>query len=363
MKKILFLFPYPSGTAASQRFRFEQYYDLLTAQGFHLTKAPFLDPKTWNILYQPGHAFQKSLGILMGFLRRLLLLFTVRKYDFVFLHREAAPLGPPVFEWLLANVFGKKIIFDFDDAIWLPNTSQENKLARFLKFPEKARLTCRWAYKISAGNGYLAAFGKRAKGISEIEPSPTVVINPTTLDTLHQHNRLKNQHSQKLIIGWTGTHSTLIYLTDLLPVLRNLEQHHDFTFLVIADKNPDFDLKSFHYLPWQKSTETDDLLQMNIGVMPLTDDAWARGKCGFKALQYMALGIPALVSPVGVNTEIVQQGINGFVCQTPEDWYTALEWLLTNPQLRDELGKNARQTVVNRYSVQSNTPLFLSLFQ
>jgi glycosyltransferase involved in cell wall biosynthesis len=354
MKKILFLFPYPHGTAGSQRFRFEQYLEFLSENGFSCELQAFLDEKTWNALYQPGHTFAKITGILRGCFRRLAMLFWVNPFDFVFIHREAAPLGPPFFEWMIAKVFRKKIIFDFDDAIWLTPEPAGNRLANRLKWSSKTPLICRWAYRISAGNAYLADFAR--------QHNPQVILNPTTLDTEHWHNQIKNQLTQKCVIGWTGTHSTLPYLLELLPVIRELEQDFDFTFLVISNRNPGFELRSFVFLPWRKETETEDLLQFNIGVMPLPDDAWTRGKCGFKALQYMALGIPAVVSPVAVNMEIVKEGENGFLCQTPQAWKQRLTELLQDADLREKLGKKARQTIVERYSVQANCRNFLNLF-
>ena len=129
---------------------------------------------TWNILYQPGHAVKKVSGILSGFVRRLFLLFSVPTYDFVFVHREAAPVGPPVFEWFIAKVLGKKIIYDFDDAIWLANTSEANKMVAGVKWHHKVTNICRWAYKNSCGNTYLANYARHF--------NPVVVVNPTTID-------------------------------------------------------------------------------------------------------------------------------------------------------------------------------------
>lgn len=352
--KILFLFPYPSGTAASQRFRFEQYLDFLSEARFTYRLAPFLDEQTWRILYKPGYVLQKISGILRGFGRRFRLLFSIRQYNFVFIHREATPLGPPVVEWIIGKVLRKKIIYDFDDAIWLPNTSATNRIAAKLKWHHKTGSICRWAHKISVGNAYLADYARQF--------NPRVIINPTTIDTVHLHNQTKNQQTEQVVIGWTGTHSTIQYLHEIIPVLQQLETQFSFTFLVISDKEPTFSLGSLQYIPWRKSTEMDDLLRMNVGVMPLTDDKWAKGKCGFKALQYMALGIPALVSPVGVNTEIVDNGTNGFICAAPDDWCAHLAKLLTDFSLREQLGKNARRKVETHYSVQANRATFLGLF-
>jgi glycosyltransferase involved in cell wall biosynthesis len=356
--RILFLIPYPSGRAPSQRFRFEQYLDILTAHGHQYRLAPFLSEATWRILYKPGQAVQKALGILQGFGRRVAHLLAAPSYDFVFVHREAAPLGPPVFEWLLAKVLRKRLIYDFDDAIWLANTSEANQIAASFKWHHKVDSICRWAYKNSCGNSYLAAYARQF--------NPQVVINPTTIDTVHLHNQVRDQLAPgPLVVGWTGTHSTLKYLLPIVPVLAQLEAEGvAFEFRVISNQPPVFTqpLRSLQFVPWQKATEIPDLLAFHIGLMPLEDDKWAQGKCAFKALQYMALGIPALVSPVGMNTEVVQDGYNGYICKDAADWHYYLRQLLTDAAHRRSLGKAARATIEQRYSVNSNTPNFLELF-
>lgn len=354
--KILFVFPYPSQTAASQRFRFEQYLDLLEKEGIEYDLAPFLDIGTWEVLYKKGHHLKKIIGIIRGFSNRFFLLFRLTKYDFIFVHREASPLFFPFFEFISAVILRKKIIFDFDDAIWIPNTTEENKWISKLKFHSKTALIIRWAYKVSAGNRFLAEYARKS--------NPAVIVNPTTIDTEKQHNPelFKKIEQKDPTIGWTGTHSTLVYLQEIIPVIRELEKKYTFQFLVIADKNPDFDLKSFQFKPWNIETEIEDLMQIDIGLMPLQEDKWAKGKCGFKALQYMALEIPALVSPVGVNPDIVRNEKDGFVCFTEEDWLFYLSDLLENEEKRIAMGKNARQQVIENYSFLSNSKNFLSFF-
>ncbi|HEX8429483.1 glycosyltransferase family 4 protein [Hymenobacter sp.] len=353
--RILFVVPYPAGKAPSQRFRFEQYLDILTQAGHSYRLAPFLSDATWAILYKPGRAGAKALGISGGFLRRMLLLFSVPAYDYIFIHREASPIGPPIFEWIIAKVLGKRIIYDFDDAIWIPNTSEANKIVAGIKWHQKAESICRWAYKISCGNAYLQDYARQFNAAA--------TVNPTTIDTEHLHNRIRNQRAAgRLVIGWTGTHSTLKYLEQVVPIVAELETRYDFEFRVISNQPPVVPLKSLRFQPWRKETEIEDLAGLHVGLMPLEDDPWAKGKCAFKALQYMALGIPALVSPVGMNTEVVQPGVNGYICNTPEDWKQALEALMLDPTLRSRLGEAARTTVVERYSVCSNQKNFLQLF-
>lgn len=352
--KVAFVFPYPLNGAPSQRFRFAQYLHFLPEAGIDYDCFSYLSDRAWENLYKPGNFFRKFLSIARGYLNRLILLRKLRKYDFIFLHREAAPLGPPLLEFILVSILGKKLIYDFDDAIWLPNFSESNKFFSFLKWYSNTRYICRRAYKISCGNEYLCNFARQY--------NKNVIYNPTTIDTEGYHNRVKDHYAGNIVVGWTGSHSTVRYLYELSPVIKKLNQKHQFIFMVIADISPDFDLPNFKFVKWKKESEIEDLLKLNIGLMPLEDDKWAKGKCGFKALQYMALGIPALVSPVGVNTRIVDDGINGFICKTQEEWYNALDRLLSDPDLLKEMGKKTRDKIEKYYSVNSNKDNFIALF-
>jgi len=352
---ILILAPYPHQIAPSQRFRFEQYLGALTEAGANFEIHPFISLETWQVLHKPRNFLGKALGILKGFWQRLLLLFRLGNFSFVFIHREASHIGPPIFEWAIAKLFGKKIIYDFDDAIWMPNYSEHNASFHKLKYYQKVKHSMKWAHKIAAGNEYLASFAKQF--------NPNVIVLPTTIDTENHHNQVKqHQPNQKIIIGWTGTLTTAKYIEDIIPVLQQLEQKFDFEFRMISNEIPAYQLKSLKFQPWKKETEIADLLAFDIGLMPLVDDKWAKGKCGFKALQYMALGIPPVVSPVGVNTQIVEHGKKGMICQSPEEWERSLSELMTDFSLRQKLGAEARKTVEDSYSVKANTQKFLSLF-
>ncbi len=353
--KILFLVPYPIGRAPSQRFRFEQYFDSLKKRGYSFDIQSFITEKTWQILYQKGYFFHKIIGILQGFLRRFWVLFRLHQYDIVFLHREATPIGFPIIEFLITQIFRKKIIFDFDDAIWLPNTSQQNKIVAWLKWHQKTAYICKKAHKISAGNLFLAQYAQQF--------SQNVVLNPTTIDTVKHHCVVPKVKTQdKIIIGWTGTHSTMKYLPDVLPVLDKIVRQKPIEFRIISNQLPDFQRDYIQFIRWTKDHEIQDLASFDIGIMPLTDDIWAQGKCGFKALQYMALNIPPLASPVGVNTQIIENGKTGFLCQTPQDWEKNIVQLIDNQELRIKIGRQARQKVETQYSVTANVANFLKLF-
>ena len=356
--RILFLVPYPEGEAPSQRFRLEQYFPVLREKGYEVTIKPFLSTETWKILYKEGNTLKKGWGIVKGFIGRIKTVSNLQQYDWIFIHREASPVGPPIFEWLIAKVWKKRIIYDFDDAIWLPNTSEQNRIAAKLKFHQKVGAICRWSHMISCGNQYLADYArsqaKRAR----------VFVNPTTIDTLNLHKQLKEQDSSPVVVGWTGTHSTIKYLKPIEAVLQKLsDKYPQLIIRIISNQPPDLAVERLEYIPWNKEREIEDLLSFNIGLMPLTEDEWSAGKCGFKALQYMALGIPAVVSPVGVNSEIVEHEKTGFIARTEEEWLLYLDRLIANPELREEMGNKARQAVTERFSVGSNTSLFLGLFR
>jgi glycosyltransferase involved in cell wall biosynthesis len=355
--KILFVTPYPQGEAPSQRFRFEQYFEVLIQKGFSISVQSFLSLGDWSILYSKGKGLAKVRIILTGFMKRFLMLFKAGSYDFIFIHREAAFLGPPVIEWILAKILRKKIIYDFDDAIWLTDQVNESAIRKIIRWRSKVKSICKWSYKVSCGNEYLCAFARQY--------AKQVVYNPTTIDTTGLHNpTIKSvQKKETLTIGWTGSHSTLKYLKNIEPSLMELEKRYpQIEILIIANQKPELALRTMKFLPWRKESESEDLLKMDIGVMPLPNDEWTKGKCGFKALQYMAMNVPAVVSPVGVNVTIVDDGINGFHVTTQEEWLSSLEKLITQESLRKKMGEAGRQKVIDQYSVSSNTSTFLSLF-
>lgn len=345
------------GVSPSQRFRFEQYFQILKEHGYTYTVHSFLTTHNWQLFYQAGNALLKIAILLRGFLKRLVLLFRVTPYDFVFIHREATPVGPPLIEWFIAKILRKKIIYDFDDAIWLTDKTNEGLIEKTLRSRGKVRSICKWSYRISCGNEYLAAFARQYNS--------TVVYNPTTIDTtgLHFVQKIQSSKKEKITIGWTGSHSTLKYLTPIESVLLEVEKKYpQVEILVIANQKPQLQLKSLKFLPWKKESEAEDLSRMDIGIMPLPDDEWTKGKCGFKALQYMAMEIPAVVSRVGVNPSIVEHGVHGFHATTHAQWLESLEQLINNEMLRMKMGESGRKKVIDYYSVSSNTSTFLSLF-
>lgn len=353
--KILFIAPYPFGQAPSQRFRFEQYINGLKKDGYEIDFSSFLDERGWETLYKKGKFHQKGFAMVRSFWRRFILLFRLKKYDYIFIHREASMIGPPIFEWIISKVLRKKYIYDFDDAIWLPNFSQANAKFQRLKAYWKVKKIIKWAEKVTVGNTFLKEYANRF--------NKNVSVIPTTIDLINSHTINTTQSKEKVIIGWTGTHTTIQYLKSIIPVLQKLEQKFDFSFRVISNQVPEFNLESLEFIKWNKESEIKDLSEINIGIMPMEDAIWTKGKCGFKGLQYMSLQIPAIMSPVGVNPSIIKHSVNGFLCKTDDEWFETLSSLLNDIDLRQKIGVEGQKTVKERFSVESNYKNYLKLFQ
>jgi len=354
--KIIFLAPYPYDKVASQRFRFEQYFEDLREKEISFSFYSFYTSWAYNALYSSKKILALSIGILFGFLLRIYHVWRCIGFNYVFIHRELTPLGPPIFEWITMSFLKKKVIYDFDDAIWLADDSNKNKIMKWLKWNSKVNYICRKSHRISTGNDFLANY---AASLNE-----DIVVNPTTINTSHTRHIQVNHHQDSITIGWTGTHSTLKYLDIIInPLQKILSDINQVNFLIICNQKPPWHINGMDFVYWDKKTEWNDLAKIHIGLMPLSNDEWARGKCGFKLLQYFAIGIPALASPVGVNKQIIDHRINGFLCNNQEDWYKYLSILIKDTKLRENMGLAGKRLVENQFSSNVNRENFLGLFE
>jgi glycosyltransferase involved in cell wall biosynthesis len=340
--RVLALVPYPPGRAPGQRYRIEQWAPFLHREGVHVTLSPFLSQRGMEVLYKPGYVAVKGWETLRGYLGRLAEAFQPTSADVIFVYREAALLGPAWIERLFA--FRRPLVFDFDDAIYLADTSQANAWSRGLKSLRKVETICRVAHHVTVGNEFLARYAKdRASGVTVI---------PSTIDTDVYQVRPRARNRVP-VIGWTGSVTTVPYLLALAHALRRLREKQEFELRVIG-ANIEIEGLAVRCIPWRAETEPDDLRPLDVGLMPLSDDEWSQGKCGLKALQYMALGIPPVVSPVGVNTTIVRDGVNGFYARAEEEWIDRMALLLEDEPLRRSLGQEARRTVEGSYSARTH---------
>ena len=352
-KRILFLYQYPPGTAPSQRFRVEQYLPYLKEHQIEYDVNVLLDENTHKILYAKGKSHKKIWGVVRSFFNRLFFLQKVRTFDLVFIQKGAFPIGPPIFEWLIHKVLKVPIVFDFDDAIWMDGDAKQRLLNRLMKWPQKVAKICMWSNAIIVGNEYLAKYALKFNNNVTVIPTSVDTQKKYTLEKIHEPKR------DRICIGWTGSHTTIHHLELVKPALKEVEKIIDFDFVVVSNKDPDLDLKNYTFIPWSKKNEIEKLRNLDIGLMPLYDNQWTRGKCGFKAIQYMALGIPVLASPVGVSTKIVTHEVEGLLCNTSQDWQDNILKLINNEGLRIDMGLMARNKIVSDYSVQKNFGLLL----
>lgn len=255
--------------------------------------------------------------------------------------------------WLIARK-ARRMVYDFDDAVTVGPFGAAEDPRRAARFAD----TLARCEAVIAGNDELARY---ATG------HPNVRVIPTGVDLgLYRAKTpmIADGRGAGVVIGWIGTRGNLKYLRMLAPALETLAARGlQVTLRVVADANPGPTAIPVEYVPWRLEREADDLAGLDIGVMPLDDTAWSRGKCGFKLLQYMAAGVPAVASPVGVNRSIIRHGDNGLLADTPEEWTGALASLIEDPALRARLGQAACRTVEARYSLARCSEAFVAVLR
>ena len=347
---MLALSPVPE-EGAGCRFRISQYIPRLAAEGFDVTVSPFFTKEFFQLVYRPGRYAQKTALFLRRSVDRLASLLDATSYDLLFVYREAFPIGPPVLERMLARHGRPPMVYDFDDAVFLQNTSEANSVISFLKYPHKVDTIVEKSASVIAGNEYLAAYARRHN--ANVQVIPTCV----DIDQFVPRTPASASHGGPLVAGWIGTPTTAPYLEALEPVLKRANRAWPFE-LRVAGAGRDLHMGDVRVanVTWTLGGEVSLFNTCDIGVYPLTDDEWTKGKCGFKAIQFMACGVPVVASAVGVNTEIIQDGVNGFLASSEDEWVEKLTRLAEDPQLRRRMGEAGRQTIEERYSLTVNAP-------
>lgn len=345
MPRVLYITQHRTDRSPGQRFRYEQYLPALAADGWECDLSPIVGEDDDRILYSKGNYFAKARFVRRSHAIRKRDVARMGDYDVIFIYREALMTRGTRFEEQL-RTSRAKLIFDFDDSVWLRNVSEANKRFAWLKDPAKTSRIIGLCDRVFAGNEYLADY---ARGFNR-----EVVVMPTTIDTQEYLPRTHRPEGP-VVIGWSGSITTIQHFRFAVPALKAIKERFGdrVAIRVVGDgafRMPELGVQG---LPWRKATELDDLRAMDIGIMPLPDDEWARGKCGLKGLQYMALGIPTLMSPVGVNSDIIHDGVDGFLPSTVEQWVDRLSMLVEDAELRGRMGRMARATVEERYSLQA----------
>ncbi len=353
--KILIFSPYPI-TGASVRYRICQFLPELRDAGYDVTFHSFMGEYFFKIRrkFSPFYTACKIVLFLSASLSLLLRLTTLKSYSLCIIHRETFPLGPPFVEKIL-NALKIPYIFDFDDSLIAQHSSQVNQ--RFWTDPEKNEKIIRNAAHIITGNETLSSYACRFTDNSE-----RVTILPTVVDT-ELYSRVKYRSSGPVTIGWVGNWGNALYLNRIITVFDRLAQYHDFKLKLVGGDDI-FELDPvcrIERVKWTIEREIDNLMEFDIGIMPLDGGVFDEGKCGFKIIQYFALGIPAVASPIGCNKEIIENGRNGFLAKNDDEWYNALSQLLVDEAMRKQMGENGRRKVLKLYSRTVVAPQFVKV--
>ncbi len=341
--KILVLASNPPNTSPGSRFRIEQWAKILSDEGFTFTYVPFDDDALYRVLYSKGNILAKMAGMVRGVMRRVSLLAHIQEYDAVFLFQEASRVGPAFLERLIAR--RRPIVLDFCDPIYLPPPpdSTGNQRFRFLKFVNKTATICRLSSHVLVGNEELAEYARKFNA--------NVSIVPITIDMEEYTPRpARPERDAPIVIGWTGSYSTVPHLETVRPALERLGGLRRFEMKVMGTEK--FSLVGVPTIAeaWQSQREVPFLHQCDVGIMPLPEDPWVKLRSHLKVRQFMAVGVPCVASPVGIIGELIQDGVNGFLAATQEEWIEKLSKLIDDPALRSRMGQKARQTIAEKYS-------------
>jgi glycosyltransferase involved in cell wall biosynthesis len=353
--EVIFLVPYPTD-APSNRLRIEQYFPYLRQHGVKTRLRPFMSRSFFRGRYRPGGQLQKALSLGLSTFRRLLDVRKAARADLIVVHREAFPFGGAIVERALAAT-GRPIVFDFDDAIYLPNVGGEaGSLARLLRRPEKTARIIELSSMVIAGNETLKQYA------SQYNDQITVI--PTPVDTDHFRPPAAPPDHDGVVIGWIGSNTTAPYLEMVEPALEELSRRHPGLELrIVGGSYRPPGLPQVSLRRWGLEAELRELHGFDIGIMPMPDTEWTRGKCGFKTLFYMSVGLPSVSSPVGITTDIIQNGVNGYLASSTAEWVERLDLLIDDALARRRIGLAGRQTVEEKFSLHTQAPRLLAVLE
>ena len=318
--------------------------------GIHDTLAPFESPELANLLDAPGRRARKLVYALRDLARRWTRRAEALRYDAAVVVHEASMLGGAWFERYLVR-HGVPFVYDFDDPLWVTAAEFGDRTTRLWRSPMRSLEISRLATVVTVGNGFLAA------KVREVNPHVRVVH--TSID-LERYRVLPQEDDGKFTIVWTGQRgASMRFLDTVRPAIERLGARIPVKLRVISNEAPPaYRNVEVEYVPWSPHVEVTALGAGDVGIMPLPDTPATRGKCALKALQYMAVGRAAVISPVGINAEVVRDQVNGLWAATEDDWVSQLERLARDPVLRQRLADAGRRTIEQNFSAQISARAF-----
>ena len=347
--KVLYLTKY-SRMAGSSRLRSFQYFPYLEKKGIKVKVHSFFDDEYLKDLYAGK---RNLMAVLKSYARRFFVLFTVFKYDVIVIEKEIFPYFPAWAEYLL-QLIGKKYIVDYDDAIFHNYDQSKNIFIR--KFlGKKIDKVMKYASIVVAGNSYLAERAEKS-GAKQIEIIPTVT-------DINRYPVKSYSKIEKFIVGWIGTKSTFEkHLYPCKEWILEAQKIDDVEFHIIGITEDQGLGNKVKYIPWKEDSEVENIHQFDVGIMPLEDSVWERGKCSYKIIQYFSCGIPSIASPVGMNKEVIEEGVNGFLAATPQEWLSKIQFLKNNKEETIRLGTAARKKIEENYCIQITAKQWFEIF-
>jgi glycosyltransferase involved in cell wall biosynthesis len=346
-RRLLVLCPFPEGCAAQQRLKYEQYFDDWRAQGWEITVSSFLDLAAWDVFYEPGHLLTKGIGVLKGYFRRLRDLGRVADFDLVYVCMWVTPLGGPLLEGMVRHR-ARALVYDIEDNIVSATPPQVSALRRAFSWLLDRRRKLR--FLIAEADAVIVASPYLAAPYGAIAQRGKVHLIPPSLDTDRICPAPAPRGDGPVVIGWTGTFSSRIYLDLLADVFRRLSVRVPFRLRVIGNFDYELPGVDLEVVRWSAEREAADLQALDIGVYPLIDDEWSRGKAGLKIIQYQAAGLPCVASDVPLSREQLREGETGFLVSSDDEWVDRLEALVRDAGLRRSMGEQGRKDAVADYS-------------
>jgi glycosyltransferase involved in cell wall biosynthesis len=341
--KILVLAPSLRNTSPGSRFRIEQWMRYIEKEGVEFTYSGFEDADLHGLVYTQGDYLKKGWATLRAILRRLALVREIENYDAVFIYEEASRIGPALIERLIHNC-GVPILYDFCDPIYLPYKSLMNGYLSYLRCFGKTKTICKLSAHVLVGNAELAVYA------SQFNPHVTIV--PITIDLSEYSPKqwATTCSTENAAIGWSGSHSTIRHIDTIREALQELRRTRRYRLRVSGATHYELPGVDVEATSWTATGEIDFLHGCDMGIMPLPPDEWTRLRTHLKIRQYMAVGIPCVASPVGVIGEMIDDGVNGFLADSNQQWVEKLTRLIDDPVLRQRMGTKGRQTIQEHYS-------------
>ena len=353
--RVLVLTPYLYGTAAGPRTSVELWERVLEPDGITFEYAPFESHRLHEIIYADGHQREKALEMLAGLARRIGRMRRLSEFDAVLVYREAALLGPATFErWVVQR--GKPIIYQLDDPLYIPYRSPSNGYLSYLKCFGKVRSITQMSSLVIVNSPQHREFAEPLNG--NVWEIPSVVD-----DTRYTFGGVSAADGERTCVGWSGSPSTVPNLEAIRGTLREFGNRPEVELRFIGAADVGLPDVAHTAVPWNPDSEVTDLRRLDVGLVPLPVTEWNKRKFYVKLIQYMALGIPPVATPLGANPSVIDHGRTGFLASSAEEWRAAIGRLVEDGELRASVGKAAAEVAHARYTLSSNAERIVAAFR